>query len=162
MLLPTLIIWAAGAPPPSVWVKLSDVGLAVGVPAVTWSVTGMINGLSSTLSVLAATAVIVTVPEYEPGVEGMNARPMVRGVLPLSGIVADVGTAKSQVEPSVVEVFTLMDNGSVALVLVRVRAQLEDVLVRQFCETTEPCTPTWALKAGAPAGVTTSRALALT
>ena len=50
----------AGADPPAVAVKASDVGLADRVAEVTWNVTGMITGL---LATVAPVAVSVMVPE---------------------------------------------------------------------------------------------------
>jgi hypothetical protein len=104
VVLPTEIVCDAGAAPPSVCAKLSDVGFAVGAPAVTCRVTGITKGLSSTALVLWVIAVIFTWPEYDPAVGGTNASPMFSGVEPFSGMEPEVGSANSQLVPSVVEV----------------------------------------------------------
>lgn len=63
VLLPMLMVWAGGVAPPRVWAKVSCEGLAVGAPAVTWRVTGMMSGLSRMALLLWVVPVIFTVPE---------------------------------------------------------------------------------------------------
>jgi hypothetical protein len=56
------MLCAAGAAPPDTWLKESALGDTESVPAVTCSVTGIVNGLLATAAPPGPVAVSVTLP----------------------------------------------------------------------------------------------------